>query len=336
MKRTGTGSTPLVGVDIGTSAVKVVAFPRRRSPRWSVVPLPDDAVSEKQVQQPEAVAAALRAALGELGRVTRRAALAVGGAAVMTREWRLPAELEEEALEARVREEAASALPFDPDRVYLDFQVLGPDPEDAGLQQVLLAASRADQVDGRLAAAREAGLHPALVDLESFALEQAAAGLARKGEAVAVADVGATSLTIALAADGEGRFSRSQALSGTPLAAALATERGTTRAEAEAALRHGEAPPDDLLTPFVEAIGAQLKRLLPLAEEQAGRSADRLLLAGGGALIPGLVAGLRDAFSVPVALARPLSWQGEEAATGLRPVEPGLVVAAALARRRPA
>ena len=330
------GSTPLVGVDIGTSAVKVVAFPRRRPVRWSVVPLPDGTISEKQVQQPEAVATALRTALGELGRVSRRAALAVGGAAVMTRQWRLPAELEDEDLEARVRGEAASALPFDPDRVYLDFQVLGPDPEDAGLQQVLLAASRADQVDGRLEAVREAGLRPALVDLESFALEQSAAGLARRGQAVAVADIGATSLTIALAGDGEGHFSRSQALSGTPLAAALATARETTRAEAEAALHHGEAPPDELLTPFTEAVAAQLKRLLPLAEEQAGRAADRLVLAGGGALTPGLVAALRESFPVPVALARPLSREGDEASAGLRHIEPGLAVAAALARRRPA
>lgn len=329
------GSTPLVGVDIGTSAVKVVALPRRRPPRWSIVPLPDDTVSEKQVQRPEAVAAALRTALGELGRFPRRAALAVGGAAVMTREWRLPANLEEEELEARVREEAASALPFDPASVYLDFQVLGPDPDDAGLLQILLAASRADQVDGRLAAAREAGLRPVLVDLESFALEQSAAVLAGEREAVAVADIGATSLTLALAGDGEHHFSRSQALSGTPLAAALARARGVTRAEAEHALRQGEAPADELVTPFVEAVAAQLNRLLPLAADQAGRAADRLLIAGGGALAPGITSALRDALDLPVALARPLSRTGSEVPADLRAVEPALTVAAALGRRRP-
>ena len=93
MPRTWKGSSPLVGVDIGTSAVKVVAFPRRRPVCWSIAPLPEEAVSEKQVRRPDAVAAALRTALGELGRVPQRAALAVGGAAVMTREWRLPAGL---------------------------------------------------------------------------------------------------------------------------------------------------------------------------------------------------------------------------------------------------
>ncbi|SFD56307.1 type IV pilus assembly protein PilM [Thiohalospira halophila DSM 15071] len=329
------GSTPLLGVDIGTSAVKVVALPRRHSPRWSVVPLPDGVVSEKQVQQPEAVATALRTALGELGRPPRRAALAVGGAAVMTREWRLPANLEEEELEARVREEAASALPFDPASVYLDFQVLGPDPDDAGLCQVLLAASRADQVDGRLAAAREAGLRPLLVDLESFALEQSAAAMAGEGEAVAVADIGATSMTLALAGGGGHHFSRSQALSGTPLATALSSARGMTRVEAENALRQGEVPADDLVTPFVEAVAAQLNRLLPLAADQAGRGADRLLLAGGGALTPGIAAALRDALDLPVALARPLSRKGDEAPAGLRGMEPALAVAAALGRRRP-
>ncbi|MFP4132006.1 type IV pilus assembly protein PilM [Thiohalospira sp.] len=334
MKRTGTDSSPLVGVDIGTSAVKVVAFPRRRPPRWSVVPLPENTVSEKQVQRPEAVAGALRTALGELGRVPRRTALAVGGSAVMTREWRLPTGLDDELLEARIREEAASALPFDPDSVYLDFQVLGPDPEDAGLQEVLLAASRADQVDGRLAAVRKAGLHPVLVDLEPFALEQAAARLTRQGEAVALADLGATSVTLALAADGQGRFSRSQALSGTPLAAAMASARGSTRAESEAALRQGESPPEELLTPFVEALAAQLRRLLQLAEDRAERTVDRLLIAGGGALTPGLLDGLREFLPQPVTLAHPLSRPGEESGGGLRQVEPALVVAAALARRR--
>lgn len=329
------GFNPLIGVDIGTSAVKVVALARRRPPCWSVVPLPEDAIRDKQVRQPEAVAMALRTALAELGRVPRRAALAVGGAAVMTREWRLPAGLMEEELEARVREEAVSALPFDPDRVYLDFQVLGPDPEDSGLQQILLAASRADQVDGRLSAAREAGLRPVLVELETFALEQAAARLAGDGEAVALADIGAGSLTVALASEGEGHFSRSQALSGTPLASGLATARGIGRAEAEGALRQGELPPEELLTPFLEAVRAQLHRLLPLAEDQAGRPANRLLLAGGGALTPGLAAALGDSLAIPVGLAHPLSGKAGDTPAGLRRVEPALAVATALAQRRP-
>lgn len=328
------GSTPLIGVDIGTRAVKAVAPVHRRPPRWSIVPLPDAAVIEKQVQQPEAVAGALRTALGELGHAPRRAALAVGGAAVMTREWRLPAGLSEEALEARVREEASASLPFDPDSVYLDFQVLGPDPEDAGLQQVLLAASRADQVDGRLAAVRAAGLRPETVDLEPFALEQAAAGLAESGEAVALVDIGATTVTMALAMDGEGRFSRSQALSGTPLAEALAGARDVTIAEADNALRQGEPPPYDLLNPFTDALRAQLQRLLPLAEEQAGRRADRFLLAGGGALIPGVASALGEAMDIPVALAHPLSRGQGNVPAGLNGAEPALAVATALAFRR--
>ena len=328
-------SRPRVGIDIGTSAVKAVAL-SRQGPRWSVVPLPDSVVSEKQVQDTEAVAAAIRRALPELGAVGRQAALAVGGAAVMTREWRLPADLDEEALEARVREEAAGALPFDPDSVYLDFQVLGPDPDDAGLQQVLLAASRADQVDGRLAVVRAAGLRPVRVDLETFALEQAAAAMSTPTETVAVADIGATSLTLAMASEGQGRFSRSQALSGTPLAAAMAGESEGTTAEAEARLRAGEAPPEGILRPFLDGIQAQLLRLLPLAEDQVARPADRLLLAGGGALIPGLLPALREHVAIPVESARPLSHRGSAADPALKAVEPALAVAMALACRRPA
>ena len=105
-------------------------------------------------------------------------------------------------LELTVETEANQYIPFALEEVNLDFQVLGPSPATPDEQEVLIAATRKEKVEDRVAVAESAGLKALVMDVESFA-QQAALSLvvqslpgAGKDQNVAVVDVGANVMNV--------------------------------------------------------------------------------------------------------------------------------------------
>ncbi|MEQ4574765.1 MAG: type IV pilus assembly protein PilM, partial [Gammaproteobacteria bacterium] len=126
------GQSPLVGVDISSSAVKLLQLSRSgnrfRVEHYAVEPLPPNAVVEKNIVEVEAVGEAIRRALNRSGSKARFAAAAVAGSAVITKLIPMPAELDEHDMEAQVELEATNYIPYPIEEVNLDFEVLGPIP----------------------------------------------------------------------------------------------------------------------------------------------------------------------------------------------------------------
>ncbi len=156
-----TQSPPLVGVDISSSAVKMVEIEPAgknllRVERYAIESLPKDSVSDGNIMNMEAVAETLRRAWKRLGSKAKHVALALPSAAVITKKIIVPSGLREDELEAQVETEANQYIPFALDEVNLDFQVLGPSPSGPEAVEVLIAASRKEKVDNRLPAAQTA------------------------------------------------------------------------------------------------------------------------------------------------------------------------------------
>ena len=84
-----TNSTPLIGVDISSTAVKLLQLGqsggRYRVEHYAVEPLPPNAVVEKNIVEVEAVGEAIKRALARSGSRTKNAAAAVAGSAVITK-----------------------------------------------------------------------------------------------------------------------------------------------------------------------------------------------------------------------------------------------------------
>ncbi len=173
-----TKAPPLIGVDISSSALKLVELSEAgkgvyRLERYAIEPLPKDVVSDGNIANLDQVSEALRRAHKRLGTRNRNIAMALPTAMVITKKIIVPAGQTEEELELQVETEANQYIPFALDEVNLDFQILGPAPNNPEEVEVLIAASRKEKVEDRVAIAEAAGLKPRVMDVESYATEEA-------------------------------------------------------------------------------------------------------------------------------------------------------------------
>ncbi|GAB2501279.1 pilus assembly protein PilM [Lysobacter humi (ex Lee et al. 2017)] len=310
----------IVGVDISSTAVKLLQLSRAgnryRVEHYAVEPLPPNAVVEKNIVEVEAVGEAIKRAVARSGTRARHAAAAVAGSAVITKVIPMPSDLDGDELEAQVELEAANYVPYPIDEVNLDFEVLGPMPNTPDMVQVLLAASRSENVEIRASALELGGLNAKVMDVESFAIENAFALLAEQLKTprdglVAMVDSGATMTTLYVLRNGRTLYSREQVFGGKQLTDEVMRRYGLSYEEAGQAKRQGGLPEGyqtEVLEPFKEAMVQQISRLLQFfyAGSEFNR-VDQLVIAGGGAAIAGIDRMLEDQLGIPTMVANPLA-----------------------------
>jgi len=165
----------LIGVEIGADAVHLLQLTRVdagvQASHYAREPLPPGAVVEQQVADIEAVGAAI--ARARAGSQARYAAVALAAPMAVLRLVTVPAGLDEADLEAQLELEAARILPSANGSLFLDFEVLGPVPEEPNRVQVLLAVAQPTSVNRCIAALKRGGLRAAAVDVEALALARA-------------------------------------------------------------------------------------------------------------------------------------------------------------------
>jgi type IV pilus assembly protein PilM len=194
---------PLLGLDITTSSVKLIelsmAGGQYRVESYAAEPTPHNAINEKAIVDAEAVGEAIRRAVKRSGAKSREAAVAISGDAAITKVIQMPKSLGEADLEGQVELQADQYIPFPMEEVSYDFQKVGPSEKDPEMIDVLLVATRTENVEQRQAAVQAAGLVAKLVDVEAFALENACKLLTHQmpdggiDRTIAVIDFGASS-----------------------------------------------------------------------------------------------------------------------------------------------
>jgi len=172
----------LVGVDLGPDAVRLLQLTRGDAgvqvSHYAREPLPPGVVVDQQVADIEAVGAAIARARECSGSQARYAAVALAAPAAVLRLVSVPAGLNETDLETQLELEAARILPAANGSLHLDFEVLGPVPDDPNQMQVLLAVAQPAPVHRCVAALKRGGLRAAVVDVEALALARALTVLA--------------------------------------------------------------------------------------------------------------------------------------------------------------
>jgi type IV pilus assembly protein PilM len=343
---------PLFGLDISSSSVKMLEIVEAgraayRVERYAIEPLPRDALVDGNINNLEAVAEAVRRAHKRLATRTRHVAMAVPTGAVISKKIVLAAGLREEELELQVETEANQYIPFALEEVNLDFQSLGPAPNNPEEQEVLIAATRKEKVEDRVAVAESAGLKALVMDVEAFA-QQAALGLVvqslpngGKDQNVAVVDVGAQVMNVTVLRNDQSIYTREQAFGGTQLTQDIATRYGMSPEEAESAKRSGGLPDDfeaEVLRPFMENLSMEVQRALQFFFTSTQyHSIDHILLAGGSAVIPGLDAVVNARTQVAASVANPFASMQTSPRVQLKRLmidAPSLIVACGLAMRR--
>lgn len=347
-----TKGLPILGLDISTTAIKLVELSDAgkgmlRVERYVIEPLPKDAVSDGNIANLDQVADTLRHAWKTLGSRIKNVALALPSSAVITKKILAPASLSGIELENQVEAEANQVIPFALDEVNLDFQVLGPSPGSPDDMQILLAAARKEKVEDRVAAVEAAGLKALIMDVESYATQAAYEQIAHllpnggAGQTVAIIDVGAQNMHINILNDNESVYLREHGFGGNQLNNEIARRYGMSGEEAENAKRKGSLPESyelEVLQPYSETLAMEIGRALQLFTTSTQyRKIDQVLLAGGGAMIPGLDEVVAQRTGTPTLVVNPFA--NMAVASKVRPQAltadaPSLFVACGLAMRR--
>jgi type IV pilus assembly protein PilM len=312
-----------------------------------IEPLPKDAVVDGNINILEAVADGVARAYKRLATRTKHVAMAVPSGAVITKKIIVAAGLREAELEAQVESEANQYIPFALEEVNLDFQVVGPAPSNPEEQEVLIAATRKEKVGDRFAVAENAGLKPLVMDVESFAqmsaLEIVIKQLPGGGtdQNIAVVDVGANVMQIAVVRNDQSVYTREQAFGGNQLTADICARYGMSPEEAENAKRSGGLPDDfeaEVLRPFMENLSMEVQRALQFFFTSTSyNTVGHILLAGGAAVIPGLDEVVHTRAQVPTVVANPFAGMQTSPRIQLKRLmqdAPSLIIACGLAMRR--
>ncbi len=300
---------PLLGIDIGACAVKLLELSRRdRKPycveSYAVEPLPTGAIAGNRIMDAPLVSMALKRALRRSRTTAHHAAIAVAGSTTMTKTIRLPKGLSERELESLIELEAGQHIPFPLDEVNIDFVVLGPSPDEADKVDVLLAAARTDHVNERVAALEMAGLQAQVVDLENLVIERACEYLLPSSirQHVALLDIGAYTTRLYVLRNGQLTYRRDQGFGGQQLTQQIQHHYGLPYDKAELAKRQGDYPLH-LLKPFVHKMTQQINRAIQ--SYGSYHQLQGLILVGGGILLSGAIQAIRQQISTPVTLMNP-------------------------------
>ncbi len=343
---------PLFGLDISSSSVKmleIVAAGKAgyQVERHAIEPLPKDAVVDGNINNLEAVAEAVKRGHKRLATRTKHVAMAVPSGAVITKKIVVSAALREEDLEVQVQTEANQYIPFALEEVNLDFQVIGPAPNRPEDQEVVIAATRKEKVEDRVAVAESAGLKAMVMDVESYA-QMAALGLvvkqlpnAGRDQNIAVVDVGANVMNVTVLRNEQSVYTREQAFGGNQLTHDIVSRYGMSPEEAENAKRAGGLPDDyetEVLRPYMDNLSMEVQRALQFFFTSTSyNQVDHILLAGGSAVIPGLDEVVYIRTHVPAIVANPFSSMQTSPRIQLKRLmqdAPSLIVACGLALRR--
>ncbi|MGL4565288.1 MAG: type IV pilus assembly protein PilM, partial [Halioglobus sp.] len=259
-------TTPVLGLDVSSTTVKLLELSftgdRYRVESYAVSSLPQDAVIEKNVNDVDGVANAIRSVVAQSRTKLKTVAAAVAGSSVITKLIDMPQGLSEDEMETQLTLEADQYIPYPLEEVSIDFEVQGPSPERDNMVEVLLAACRRETIDTRVEAIESAELIPRIMDVEAYAMERAFSLIRHQLDleeesTVAVVDIGATMTTLSVLNNGQTIYTREQLFGGKQLTDEIMRRYGLPLEEAGLAKKQGGLPDDyepEVLEPFKDAV----------------------------------------------------------------------------------
>jgi type IV pilus assembly protein PilM len=308
----------VIGLDIGSSSVKVVELEIRggepRLVRFAQAPLLPEAIVDSEIIDRQAVIEAIQNLFEREGIKSKDVATAVSGRAVIVKKIWMD-RLDQEDARSAVQWEAEQHIPYDINEVTLDFQILKSEP-NAKQMEVLLVAAKKDMVLGHADLVREAGLNPEIIDVDSFALQNAVLANYDLGddEVAALVNVGSEKTNLNIVRAGIPLYTKDVPIGAGSLIEALKRKFALGEDEAQAILS-GVAPVSDSEIDVSESVREVFEDLASAVERASAflkssgeaEQLTRILLAGGGANLPGLTEFLAGRQQVRVDVVNPMA-----------------------------
>jgi type IV pilus assembly protein PilM len=317
----------LVGLDIGSSAIKLVQLKESKGryflQKFGVKPLEPEVIVDGTVMDEGRVVSAMRELFDECGVKNKQVAISISGHAVIIKKISLPP-MPDDELEGQVRLAAEQYIPFDINEVNIDFHVLPAETagDAQGEMSVILVAAKKDKINELTELVKGAGLLPMVMDVDAFAIENMHAinyPMAHD-ETTALVNLGASVMNVNIIRGGVSLFTRDIPLGGNRYTEAIQRETGLSYEEAEEAKRGARegGPRAAALGAVIDGVNgevaSEIARTVDYFKSSGSQTdLDRMLLCGGVVRVKGLVQQLGERMQIPVDVANPF---GEIDVTG--------------------
>ena len=309
----------VVGLDIGTSAVRAAELDLSHSPpvlvTYGQVGLPQDSLSNGEIKDSSAVTEAITK-LWQNGKFsTSSVIVGIAGLRAITREIDLPFVPDSE-VDSAVRFQSEEVIPFPPDQTILSSQVLSDytSPEGDKMRRILVAAAHSDLVNGVIETVEKAGLTVEGVDLISSALVRAIGGHEDTEQPEAIVSVGAGLTVVVVHQNGRPQFVRTIGSGGNATTAAISGTLDIPTSDAEGTKRRiSEGGPQMLAAgraaqQSINELVSEIRNSVQYFASLPGRlPVSRVLVTGGGSALHGLVGALESQIGLPVLSVSPLT-----------------------------
>lgn len=302
----------IVGIDIGSSAVKLVQLREVKGAyhlsNLGVALFPPEAIVDNSIMDSSTVVETIRSLVESQNIKTKNVATAISGHSVIIRKIQLPMMTEEE-MESSIHFEAEHYIPFDISEVNLDFFILGPDTKDPALMNVVLVAAKKDFVNDYVSVLRECGLTPLIMDIGCFALENAfdINYAVEPDEVLALINIGASAMNVNILKGGISVFTRDIQVGGNMINEEIQKRLSLSSEEAESAKLGGDVAGVEpssiqgILKEAAESLAQEVQRSLDFfSATSSDEKVHKLLVAGGGSLLSQVHQSLGRRLGIPV------------------------------------
>ena len=348
----GKSSKAVVGLDIGSSAVKAVELKGSgkgfKVTAFAVEPVPPDSIVDGAIIDGTAVADAIRRLFENKAFKTKEVAASLSGNAVIVKKISLPVMTEAELAES-IYWEAEQYIPFDIQDVNLDYQILdaGRGPDSKGTMDVLLVAAKKEKIADYMGVITQAGRTAVVIDVDAFALQNAYEtnyGLEPKS-VVVLLNAGASAININILSGEQSVFTRDISSGGNAYTEAVQKELNLPFESAEV-LKKGDAVDGisfdevrPVLHAMTENVLLEIQKTFDFFKATASSDRiDRIVLSGGASRVDGFAQALEERFGAPVETFDPfrrISFEPRRLGiTDPASVAPTVAVAVGLALRR--
>jgi len=305
-------SKGVLGLDIGTSSVKMVELVETKKgyqlKNFGYSSLPKETIVNGVLKNPSALITAITNLARSLKPSTKYVATSISGHPVIIKKI-ITSVVDETELEESIRFEAEQYIPFDIEEVNIDYQILGVNEANPEQMEVLLVAAKKSLINEYVEVIQDAGLEPVIVDIDSFALENAYEFnySDEKMPVVALIDMGAGVININVVKEGKSSFSRDIFMGGNKLSEEIQRHLKVSEEEAEILKRGGESDQidyeqlDKIVREISLTLAKEIQRSLDLyAASSEKEEVKKIYLTGGTSQILGFKELINERVGIPV------------------------------------
>lgn len=284
------GPSELIGVDIGTTSIKVCTVKRAKNgfklSKFGRKSYSDDLLHDGNIIDQHFVAQELRNLLNETGISTRSAAASLSSYTVITKRITIPY-VSADDLDESIMLEVENVIPFPLQDIYYNYYVMNPDDEKGDMMNLLIVAAKREIVDGYVNTFNLAGLNLLILDVDIFAITNLVEMLyAPKDFSVVTADVGASVTNIAIVKAQSIEFTREILIGGKYLTADIGRALKIEHAEAEEKKLSGDNEVQELFSEFIINVASEINKTINFyVATKPKETVGKIFLTGGSALI---------------------------------------------------